>query len=368
MKTNRSLFLSLFLIITMMLMGQTYHLLIGTYTDTGKSKGIYSYSINMNSGIFKPIQVVSGISNPSYINIAADGKFVYAVSESEKGSAACAFAFNRLTGKLKPLNCSLTQSAGPCYISSTTKNVFTANYGGGSLSVFGRKSDGSLTPVLQVIQHVGKSINRDRQNEPHVHQVYPTPDGKYVLVNDLGTDKISIYHYHPESYKNVLTVYDSLTVKLGSGPRHATFSRDGRKLYLVHEIDATVSVLSYHNGKLQIIQQTTVDRNDGKINRAADVHLSPDERFAYITNRGTANTISCFAVGKDGKLNFINQVPTEGDGPRNFAITPDGKYIFVGHQFSNNIVIFKRNEKSGKLIDTGKRIELGAPVCLKFYK
>ena len=346
---------------------KNYRLLIGTYTNTGKSQGIYSYDIDMKSGIFKQKSVATGVSNPSYLAITPDKKFVYSVNESSDGSAANAFSFDEKTGKLTKLNSSLTKSGGPCYISVTENHVFTANYGGGSISVFGRQPDGSLTDVLQLIQHIGKSVNTERQNEPHVHQVIISPDQKYVVVNDLGTDKVTVYKYNPNSKTEILIPYDTLSVKPGSGPRHAIFSRDGERLYLVHEIDGTVSVLAMKNGKLSLMQETIVDYKTGTVNRAAEIYLSADEKFLYVTNRGTANDITCFSVAKDGTLTFKQQVSTGGDGPRNFAITPDGEYVFIAHQQTDNIVVFKRDKKTGFLSVTEKQIEVGSPVCLVFY-
>ena len=344
-----------------------YRLLIGTYTSPGKSQGIYLYDVDMQKGEFAQKSVTTGVSNPSFLAITPDKKFVYSVCESTNGSAAYAFTLNEETAKLTFLNSSLTKSDGPCYISVTGEHVFTANYGGGSISVFGRDADGSLTDALQIIQHVGKSINVKRQNIPHVHQAIVSPDNKYVLVNDLGTDKVTVYKYNPASKVDILVAYDSLTVKLGSGPRHSTFNKTGNKLYLLQEIDGTVSVITMKEGKISLIQETTVVRNDKVVIGAADIHLSPDERFLYATNRGTANDITCYSVGKDGKLTFKQQYSTGGNGPRNFAISPDGRYLFVGHQLTDNIVIFKRNTKTGLLINTGKQIEVGAPVCLLFY-
>ena len=224
-----------------------------------------------------------------------------------------------------------------------------------------------LTDVLQVIQHVGKSINSDRQNEPHVHQVLVTPDHKYVVANDLGTDKVTVYQYHPDATTDVLIPVDTLSVKPGSGPRHSVFSRDGKKIFLLHEIDGTLSVLGLENGRLNLLQETSIIKNDKVVIRAADIHLSPDEKFLYATNRGTANDITCFAISKEGRLTFIQQTSTKGEGPRNFSITPDGQYVFIAHQTTDNIVIFKRDILTGMLTDTGKRIEVGAPVCLLFY-
>lgn len=367
MKKSILIFLISTLMFPIFAQKSNYRLLIGTYTNPGKSQGIYSYDVDMKTGIFTQKSVTTGVSNPSFLDITPDKKFVYSVSESSDGSAAIAFKFEPKTGKLTKINSSLTNSDGPCFISATKNNVFTANYGGGSISVFGRNADGSLTDVLQLIQHIGKSVNTERQNEPHVHQVIISPDQKYVVVNDLGTDKVTVYKYNPNSKTEILIPYDTLSVKPGSGPRHAIFSRDGERLYLVHEIDGTVSALAMKNGKLSLIQETTVDYKTGTVNRAAEIYLSPDEKFVYVTNRGTANDISCFSVEKDGKLTLKQQIPTGGAGPRNFAITPDGQYVFVGHQDTDNIVIFKRNIKTGMLTNTGKQIKVGAPVCLVFY-
>jgi 6-phosphogluconolactonase len=344
-----------------------YRLLIGTYTAPGKSQGIYSYNVNLTNGVFAQQSVTKGVSNPSFLALTPDKKFVYSVSESADGSAAYAFSFDEKTAKLTLINSSLTNSDGPCFVSVTNNHVFTANYGGGSLSVFGRKADGSMTIVQQVIQHVGKSINPERQGEPHVHQVLLTPDKKFLLANDLGTDKVTVYKYNSDASFNVLVPFDSITLKLGSGPRHTAFSKDGKLMYVLQEIDGTLSVLKFKKGRLKLLQETTVVIKDSAVNGAADIHLSPDGKFLYATNRGTANDITCFAVAKDGLLTFKQQVSTGGNGPRNFAITPDGEYVFVAHQLTDNVVVFKRNTLTGMLSDTGNRLEVGAPVCLLFY-
>jgi 6-phosphogluconolactonase len=346
---------------------ENYRLMIGTYTNTGKSEGIYTYEIDVNNSNFIQKSVAKGVENPSFIAITPDNKFVYSVSETKSGSVARSFKFDKKNAVLTPLNESLTNSSGPCYITTTDKHVFTANYGGGSISIFGRKSDGSLTELLQLIQHTGSSVNKDRQKAPHVHQVILSPDKKYIVATDLGTDYVTVYKYNPENENEILVPFDSLKVKSGSGPRHAVFSKNGNKLYLLQEIDGTVSVLGMNEGKLSLIQETTVVKKNDIVNGAADIQLSPDEKFLYATNRGNTNDITCFSVDKEGKLTYVQQIGTGGTGPRNFAVTPDGKYIFAGNQRTDNIVIFERNKKTGILTDTGKRIEVGAPVCLIFY-
>lgn len=218
-----------------------------------------------------------------------------------------------------------------------------------------------------MIQHVGSSIDTNRQTSPHVHQTIFSPDGKYLVVNDLGTDKVTIYRYDKTGTINTLIPHDSLSVKPGSGPRHVTFSKDGKRVYLLQEIDGTLTVMAMKNGKLRILQETSVVRKANIESGAADIHLSPDGKFLYATNRGTANDISCFAVKKDGTLIYKSQVSTEGIGPRNFAISPDGKYVFVANQRTDNIVIYKRDANTGMLTKTGQQINVGSPVCLIFF-
>jgi 6-phosphogluconolactonase len=344
---------------------QTYRFLVGTYTNTGKSQGIYAYEFNGRTHESKLLSVTSGVSNPSYLCITSDRKFVYSVNESEQGSAANAFSFQASTGTLSLLNRSLTNGKGPCFISSTKNHVFTANYGGGSLSVFGRNPDGSLSECRQKIQQSGSSIRSDRQAEPHVHQVLTNK--YFVFANDLGTDRVLVFRYHPEATGDILTPWDTLNVRKGSGPRHLTFGKGGKRAYLVQELDGTVSVVSVSNGKLSLLQETSLLADTASKAWAADIHLSPDGKFLYATNRAPANNITCFRVDKEGRLEKAFVASTLGNGPRNFAITPDGSYLFVAHQFSDEIVVFGRNRKTGVLTDSNVRIPVGAPVCLVFY-
>lgn len=367
---KRILILSLFSIIFIQFHAQSteYRLLIGTYTSNGKSEGIYSYKINVERGIFEKQSVAKEMKNPSFLALTADKKYLYAVGESDKASRAGAFAFNSKNATFRFINSSETKSKGPCYISASNKHVFTANYGGGSISVFGRQPDGALSELQQLIVHTGSSINPERQTRPYVHQVLLTPDKKYLFANDLGTDFVTVYRYDENSTTQVLIPHDSIKVKLGSGPRHMAISKDGKFAYLMQEVDGTVTAFSLKKGKLTIIQETTViTPQSGDEARAADIHLSPDGKFVYATNRGTASNITCFAVGKDGKLTFVQQISTGGIGPRNFNLTPDGKYVFVANQNSDNIVVFQRDNKTGTLTNTGKIISVGAPVCLVFY-
>ncbi|WP_432714059.1 lactonase family protein [Pedobacter sp.] len=347
-----------------------YNLLIGTYTNTGKSEGIYTYNFNTATGDTQLKSVTKNVNNPSYLALSPDQQFVYSVNETGKESAVSAFNFNAANGELKFINQQNSQGADPCYLTADDKYVIVANYSGGSLAVFGRNDDGSLSEAKQVIQHTGKSIDpKKRQESAHVHMVQFTPDKKFLICNDLGEDMVYIYKYNPLAKRQILSLKTVYKAPAGSGPRHLTFSPNGRFAYLTHEFNGSITAFSYTNGTLNRLQAigTTEKGFTGSVD-AADIHVSADGKFLYQSNRGDANTISVFSIFPTGKLAFVSRVSSLGKGPRNFTIDPSGRFLLVGHQNSHQVVIFNRNTTTGALTDSGKRIEVGAPVCLLFAK
>ena len=369
MKKTVSILLSVFALATLQAQENKLNLVVGTYTKSCESKGIYVYEFDSKTGDFSLKSNTENIFNPSYLTISSDNKFVYSVSENDKKTKINAFGFNSKSGKLEFLNSQDPKGLNACYIINDDKNVITANYSSGNVSVLCKNNDGSIGELKQVVQHTGRSINANRQEAPHAHMVYFSPDKKYVLANDLGTDKVYVYQYNPNSATEVLKLKSSFEVKPGSGPRHLTFSKDGKYVYLLQELDGTITLFRYTDGILKKVSETTVVASDFKGDiGAADIHVSPDGKFLYATNRGTANDISTFKILEKGKLEFVQRTSTLGKGPRNFTIDPTGNFLLVGHQYTNDIVIFKRDKKSGMLVDTGKKIELCSPVCLVFTK
>jgi 6-phosphogluconolactonase len=369
MKNIYAVLLSIFALGTSQAQENKFNLIVGTYTKSCDSKGIYVYEFDSSTGDFKLKNNTENIVNPSYLTVSSDNKFVYSVNETDNKSAVSAFEFNSKSGKLDFINLQNPRGVGSCYIINDEKNLITANYSSGSISVLGKNNDGSIGEVKQVVQHTGKGINEKRQEAPHAHMVYFSPDKKYVLSNDLGTDKVYVYKYNPNSATEVLNLKSSIDVKQGSGPRHLIFSKDGKYVYVLQELDGTLTSFSYADGVLKKVSETTVVEADFKGDvGAADIHISPDGKFLYATNRGTANDISAFKILKNGKLEFVQRTSTLGKGPRNFNIDPTGNFLLVGHQYTNDIVIFKRDKKTGSLAATGKKIELCSPVCLVFTK
>jgi len=344
-----------------------FNLVIGTYTKGCESKGIYVYDFDVITGDFNFKNTSENTVNPSYLTVSADNKFVYSVNENGKESKVSSFGYTPSSGKLDFINSQKSMGADPCYIINDDKNVIVANYSGGNIGVFGKNRDGSIGEAKQVVQHYGKGSNVSRQEGPHVHMVQFSPDKKFVLSNDLGNDKVYSYEYNPNASAAALKVKDSFAVEAGSGPRHLTFSKNGKYVYLLQELTGGLTVFCYSKGKLKKVDQTTILVKDFKGSfTGAAIDISPDGKFLYATNRGEANTISTFRILKNGKLESQGQTGTLGKGPRSFAIDPTGKFLLVAHQYSNDIVIFKRDTITGKLTDTGKKIELCAPVCLVF--
>lgn len=345
---------------------QKITLLVGTYTNSCDSKGLYAFDYYPTSGTAVQRSSTDGVVNPSFLTYDPAG-FVYSVNENGADSKASAFSFDKTTATFRFLGSQPTNGADPCYILADDKNVITANYSGGSLTVYRRNADGTLSAPAQVIPHRGRGPNPQRQEKSHIHQVQFTPDHKYVVVNDLGTDQIYLYRYYPVAEKGILMLQEAIPVKPGSGPRHLAFSPKGEFAYLLQELDGTITTFSYRNGVFKRLKEDSVVPAGftGEIG-AADIHVSPDGKFLYASNRGTANDISIFSIGGNGLPQFHKRIPTKGEGPRNFAFDPNGNFLLVANQKTNNITVFKVDKVTGDLTDSGNTIKLCAPVCLVF--
>jgi 6-phosphogluconolactonase len=348
----------------------TYDVLIGTYTNgTSTSKGIYVYRLYENNGKMAYLNEIDNVSNPSYLTATNDNKFIYAVNEGPAG-AVSSFTFNPVSGKMVFINQQQTQGADPCYVAvdKDQHNMFIANYSSGSLAVFPLNKDGSIGAISQHIQDSGSGVNKDRQEGPHVHTAVLSPNEKYLLYTDLGTDKVNIMRYKA-SKTPPLTPADPAFVKVddGNGPRHLVFSADSKYVYLVQEIGGFINVYNYDNGNLKQVQSVDMKTPEMKGNiGSAAIHLSPDGRYLYASNRGNGNDIVQYAINPDnGQLTYVSRTSSLGKGPRDFAIDPSGKYLIIANQVGNNIVVYKLDKSSGKPLGIVYQMQLGSPVCLK---
>jgi len=350
---------------------QENYLVVGTYTG-GKSEGIYVYKFNSADGAYQEISHVK-TSNPSFVVVSPDEKYVYAVHENGKngkGGDISAFSFDKQAGTLTFLNKQPTGGDHPCYvdIDKTGKWIFAGNYSSGSLSIFPVGSDGSLSPVSTHIEHKGSVKVIGRQDSPHVHCSFVSPDYKWLYVPDLGIDKVMIYAFDAVTGKLTPGSQEFAESYPGAGPRHITFHPNGKFAYLIEELSGHVVVYQYQEGKLKLLQSaSTIAPGKNGFAGSADIHVSPDGKFLYASNRGDFNDLAIYKVDpKSGKLSTAGFQSTLGKAPRNFNLDPTGKYLLVGNQDNDEIVVFKRNVKTGLLTDTGKRIAVGKPVCLKW--
>ncbi len=354
---------------TMTLFAQNpiFYLLVGTYTSApSKSEGIYVYKFNPNKAEVTPVSKIAA-NNPSFLAISKNQKYVYAVSENKDKSEASAYSFDKQKGELHLIN-SQASGDGPAYISvdASGKYVITANYSGGSVSVFPTGDDGSLKPSVQTLSHEGYGVNVTRQEQPHPHSAPFSPDDKFVFVPDLGNDRLYQYSFNASNTASPLTATDPAYIEMpdGSGPRHLAFSPNGKFVYLLNELSGMVVVYSYNNGKLTEIQSiVSTDAGDKNERGSADIHLTPDGKFLYTSNRGKANDITIFKPGPDGKLVMVGHQPV-GAHPRNFMIDPTGRFLLVACRDSNVVQAYVINKNYGLLTDAGFKIDVDQPVFL----
>ena len=344
---------------------ENMYLMVGSYA-TPEEEGIKVYAWDNEKGEALYVSGLKGISNPSYQVVSADGNRVYSVGEDEgETSTAHSLSFDKTNGKLTLMNTQLTNGGAPCYINLSPDEdwVITANYMGGSISVLPLDASGRLSENVSTFAFTGEGENKIRQGQPHLHCVEFTPDGKFLLANDLGTDKIHVFPLASDGKLDEMGTFD-VELEPGSGPRHLCFSKDGRFVYLINEISGKVTTLIYNEGTLQPIHYIEADTVNAQ--GSADIHLSPDGKFLYASNRLKADGIAIFSVNQETGVLTKAGYQLTGIHPRNFIITPDGRFLLVACRDSYVIQIFRRDEKTGLLVDTGKTIETSKPVCLKF--
>jgi 6-phosphogluconolactonase len=372
-----------------------YFLYSGTYTGfqyvlhgnpagQSHSEGIYVSRFRPESGDLTEAKLAAKISNPSFLAISPDQRFLYAASEDptsvgparDHESYIAAYAIDPTSGELHLLNTVPSGGTSTCYLSvdKTGKYVLTASYGSGSISVLRVREDGGLGEETAFVQHIGHS---GTQTQAHPSAIDVSPDNRFVIVPDLGLDKALIYHFDPAA--GALSPPDPKFVGLpvGSGPRHFVFDSGGRFGYLMNELNGVVSVFAWDTalGTLTNVQDASTQVPDfvGS-NHTAEIAISPNGRFLYQSNRRLRSdnvrgpdTIGVFAIDPEkGTLTLVEQTPTGGIMPRSFAIDPTGNYLLAANELSNNIVVFRIDPATGKLAKTGKEIMVDTPVCLQF--
>ncbi len=349
---------------------------VGTYTSSGKSQGIYIFEMDSTNGNLNLLGTSEKIENPSYQVIDNKVEFLYTVMETETfngklSGAVAAFAIDKKTGLLKFVNSQPTEGRAPCHINinKSRSHIFTANYREGIVSVFPLNPDGSIGAASCIIEHKGSGPNKERQEKAHAHYVSLTPDEKYLCAVDLGIDKIMVYDFDSTTGKLHPAKYPEVNIRPGSGPRHMVFHKSGRFAYLINELSSDIVAFEYSSdeGKFNEIQYiSTLPAGYSGTNYCAAIHISPDGKYLYGSNRGH-DSIAIFSIDQNnGKIRLIEIVSTRGSFPRDFQIDPSGKFLYAANQNSDSIVVFRILPEFGKIEPTGEVINVPSPVCIKF--
>lgn len=358
--------------------GNDLTMIVGTYTDQSTSEGMYVYRFNQESGKAEAVSSIKS-GNPSFLIFKDNATRVYAVNEyDDERRGASAFSFDASKGKLSLINsqhCGTSATshvknipgAAPCNIMIYGSHLVTSNYNGGDISVFPIREDGSIAPESQYL-----CMFKGNDVDAHIHCCRITPDRRYMIANDLGNDCIWRFDINNADNANISNTDKAFlsnpkeiyTAPKGTGPRHIAFNKKGNVAYLIGELDGSITVLGYNDGNMCELQR--VQASQTKTAGSADIHISPDGKFVYASHRLKDEGVSIHAVdAKTGLLTNVGFQPTSAH-PRNFAITPNGKYLLVACRDSNVIEVFRRDKQTGRLTNTHNDIKLGKPVCIQF--
>jgi 6-phosphogluconolactonase len=352
-----------------------YLLYVGTYTGKG-SEGIYAYRFDPATGETRSLGLAAATDNPSFFAVDPNGRFLYAVNEldtfrNEPTGAVSVFAIDRASGTLKLLQQVPSLGKGPAHVSldKAARYLMVANYNGGNVAVFPIGNDGRLGPHTAFVQDVGSSVDPERQAGPHAHSIQVTNDNRFAITADLGIDKLLVYRF--DATEGTLTPGSPPFVKVdpGAGPRHVAFATSGKFIYLVNEMASTVTVFAYKPGEGTLLRKQTIStlpKKFGGKNTAAEIVMSANGRFLYVSNRGHDSIVVFSIDPDDGNLKFLDRVPSGGKTPRHFALDPTGKWLFAANQDSDNIILFQIDQRSGRLTPTSRSLKIVSPVCVRF--
>jgi len=348
---------------------------VGTYTRANGSKGIYRCELDLASGKLSAPQLAAEARNPSFLAIHPTGKFLYAVGEfgdlnGQQSGGVSGFTLDAASGSLKPINTKPSGGTGPCHlvVDKAGQTVLVANYNSGSAATLSIAADGTLSGPVTQIQHSGSSKVKGRQDAPHAHSVNLDAGNRFAVVADLGMDTLMVYRFTPSAHTIAANDPPAMPLEPGAGPRHFAFHPDGKRAFVINELASTLTSCDYDASRGVLTPRQTVSTlpQDFKGNNStAEVVVHPSGKFVYGSNRGM-DTIAGFVIEPAGTLRVNGHTPTGGRTPRNFNIDPTGQYLIAANERTNNLVIFRIDQQTGKLTPTGQQIEIGAPVCVKF--
>ncbi|MFC6262339.1 lactonase family protein [Flavobacterium panici] len=367
-------FLTIVFLITCSMFSQNTYVFLGSYNRDKTAEAIQVYQLDTLNGKLSKIASAKDIINPSYLTVSPNGKYVYACTDTKTPNAGSisSFEFNPENKSLTFLNSQRSGGENPVYVTvhKSGKWVANANYTEGSVSVFPILENGKIDSIAQNFQYMDGSTHKERQTRSHIHSAIFSPQFDYLFLPDLGADKIRSYAFD-ENKKQPLTEAQTPFAKtdLEAGPRHFTFHPNQKFGYCIEEMAGQISVYNYENGTLNKIQRIATHPDKIKEGfESSDIHISPDGKFLYATNRGKENNIAIFSIDENGLLKNIGYQSTLGKHPRVFAIDETGKFLVATNVISGNIIVFRRNPKTGLLKKTGKEIKMENVSCVQIRR
>jgi 6-phosphogluconolactonase len=333
----------------------------GSFNRDKTTEGIYVYELDTLSGEMNKVSSIKNISNPSFLTISPDGNFIYSCTESktENAGSVSSFKFNLEEKSLTFINSQKSGGENPVYVTvhQNSKWLVNGNYTEGSISVFPLLENGNIDSAVQVLTF--------EKGVSHIHSTIFSPDYKYLLATDLGTDQIKVYSFEP-SLKEVLNLKSITNTTKKSGPRHLTFHPNGKFIYCIEELSGTISSFIVNKGELESLQTISTHKKNAKgAFESSDIHISPDGKFLYASNRGIENKIASFSINADGTLTFLEYSSVHGKHPRTFAIDPTGNILLVTNVTTGNVTSFKRNKETGKLKKVSNKLKIRNVSCVQ---
>lgn len=347
----------------------------GSYAEP-EGSGVYAYSFDESNGSLSLLDEFAGLKNPTFLNVDAQNRKLYAIGETtsatgQKVGEAASFSIDPVKGTLSLLNRGETVGAPTCHIQrdKSSRHLIVVSYHGGMVGLVALTEEGQVGELLDVKQHEGKGAHPERQDRPHPHSSFFSPDGRYLFVQDLGLDVIRVYTI--DESKGQLVLHGETKTHPGAGPRHLTFHPNGKFAFVINEVDSTITAFSYNAqaGQLAEIENVPTLPSDFEgENTCAEIAVSEDGAYLYGSNRGHDSIVVYAIDANTGKLSLVEHVSAQGEHPRHFALTPGGKYMLVANRDTNNIATFKVDQSSGRLEFTGQNTTVSKPVCVQpFY-
>ncbi|MCC8024583.1 MAG: lactonase family protein [Clostridium sp.] len=345
-----------------------YMAYVGSYSYTGKAKGITVFDVDVAKGTFKERCEIE-VDNSSYVIASSNGKTLYSIAD--EGVVSFRILEN---GSLARLNSASIRGMRGCHLCTDKedKYVFVSGYHDGKTTVLSLNPDGSVGSIVDGVFNKGYGSVAERNFRPHVTCTRRMPDGRFVLSVDNGIDQVKIFRFNEKDKK--LIQVDAIRCELESTPRHFRYSSDGRFLYLMYELRNQIDVFTYETGeKAPVIEKiqtipTTSTRNPGNLTAACAMRLSLDEKYLYCSNAGE-NTISVYSRDEEsGLLTMLCCLPISGEYPKDIGVFPDGRHIASVNHDSGTLTFFEVDYEKGLLVMSGREIEVTEPNCCAIVK